>query len=156
MAVVDATSDTRAGRDVRRHLLGGALGVGLVLTLWGLTIVSDRLRAMVAQFIGVPGTLWLYTLLPAVFGVLVALSVLAARRLPMLPTVPAVALLYGVLQDGFGPLASAGLRLPALGPWQPRLSGVVGASPPWNSGVVALLAGVFVVAAVHGWSRPRA
>ena len=87
-----------------------------------------------------------------VFGAIVALVVLAARRWPALPSTIVAVLIYAAFADPFSPPVT--WNLPDLGPWLPRLTGVVGADISWDGGEVLLVLGVMLVTTVWAWTRP--
>jgi hypothetical protein len=147
--MVELGTPTQTGR-ARAHAVGAVLGVSVVLLLWGHTHLHEWLRVFAAQNPG-RSALWAYSGLPAAMGVVAVAVVLAAPRLPMLPTVPAAMLAYGMLQAPFGPLPG---RLPTLGPWQPRMTVFVGQTPTWDTTLVSVLFGVMSAAAIWGWWRP--
>lgn len=144
--MVDLGARTQRGRAVD-HVVGALLGVGVVLVLWGHMHLHEWLRVFAAQNPG-RSALGVYLGLPAVMGVLAVAVALVAPRLPMLPTVPATVMAYGMLAEPFGPLAG---RLPTLGPWQPSLTGFVGQPPAWDATLVAVMFGVMTASAAWGW-----
>ena len=149
MAAIE-TQPVRARRSRVDHLLGGLLGVGVILLLWGHAHLASGMRTGIVSLQLGPWAIWALLGLHVAFGILVVVIVLVAPRLPMLPTVAAAVLVYGALAD---PLSRLGL-LPTLGPWQPRVTNFAGQEVTWDTSLVALMLGAMTAAAVWGWFQP--
>lgn len=83
------------------------------------------------------------------WGIVLVMVARVAPRLPALPTIVALVLLYGAA----GSLPILPRPLPLLGPWRPRMTVVFGAESSylWQGGMLILISGVMTGAAVRGW-----
>lgn len=137
-----------------RHVVGVGLGLLVVAALIGHARLTHELQTIGSrEFV-----LWPHGVamgLVFLWGIVLVIATRAAPRLPALPTVVALVLLYGAA--GSIPVLSRALRLPPsfLGPWQPRMASVVGgeSSYQWQGDMLMLTAGMMTAAAVWGWWR---
>lgn len=136
----------------RDHVIGVLLGVAFIALMWGQAYLQGLLLLDARQLVRMTA-LWEMLAVDIVFGVVVALAVVAAQRWPTLPSTILAVLTYGVLADPFSPLRT--WALPDLGPWLPRVTGFVGDNGRWDTTEVLLVLGIMLVASVWGWTRPR-
>lgn len=139
--------DRRQANGWVAHLVGVGLGLLFVLALAGHARLEARLGALRGEYF-VTWPIFVSIGLLFLLGIVVAIAVRFAATLPALPTTVALVLLYGAAKSLPTPLSGL---VPMLGPWQPRLFGVVGADHAWPGSALALMAGAMAAAAVWGW-----
>ena len=134
----------------RRHVVGVGLGVLVVAALIGHARVVHELQTIAGrEFV-----LWPHRMvfgLLFLWGIILVVVARFAPRIPALPTIVALVLLYG----GFASLPILSRPLPLLGAWQPRMFTVVGAEAAyeWQGEVLILMGGAMAASAVWGWWR---
>lgn len=144
-------ADERSSGGWTRHVVGVGLGVLVVAALVGHARLVFRLQGIGArEFVSWPLSAELGLLL--LWGVVVALVVKFSPRVPALPTVVAIVLLYGIFAS-VPPPTFEGQLLPVLGPWQPVVAVGVGGHGgyTWPGSALVLMAGAMTAAAVWGW-----
>lgn len=134
----------------RPHAIGVGLGVLVVIALIGHARLVHELQTVSSrEFVIWPQrVVWMLGFL---WGVVLLVVARFAPRLPAMPTVVALVLLYGA----FASLPLLSRPLPLIGPWQPRMGTVLGAETTyqWQGSVLILMAGAMTTAAIWGWWR---
>jgi hypothetical protein len=137
MSTVVQPEETRP-RTAASHVLGAGLGLAFAAAVMALTSWESRLRDELVRD-GRVETIWVIVGSFAVAGVLTLLAVVLSRRMPWLPTVAAVTLLYYLLAAIPGDWSS---ELP-YPDWAPVLR--------WSLTSVGLLVGLLAATAAWSW-----